>query len=297
MTKTKPLAGHAAKNRTGNDADNSTKEDNRTVSQSDTSGQQPQQQRPDCSIETVLARIIRELPSDEPIGNDEHVTFRVGHSGDAARIASLYQRATAPLAMNTATPTAATSVATTSVSTNKTSTTNNDKETKKREAHDKTSNSNSSSANNGDDDNHAFELRLADGLGDENTPPAIYALLVEVQRRDSIHAKDEENSKNSINRNSSSAVLGAVVLLTASSHHPQQQQPQQPQKQQYQCTVRVEWKHIDATVVRSVHVLERRILVRLAALALLAECNLSLPSNVVTNNDGNDKEQAIHTRE
>lgn len=109
-------------------------------------------------IGAVQGDVDNTLPTREFLSNDERswVQFRMGHAGDASTIAACYRRM---------------------------------KASGRTEAQQLTG------AEQKLDDN-SLEMWLADGLGDEDTPPAVFALLAEVITKDT------------------SSELGAVALLT-----------------------------------------------------------------------------------
>lgn len=131
-------------------------------------------------LESALHRIVR-LP--EPFAASKFIRYRLGHSGDASILATLYEHHHHP-------PTSATT------------------------------------------DTSSLEVRLAEGLGDEDNPPSLYALL----------AEDEESS------------LVAVALLTLAWREHR--------------VLRVEWLHVEASYPQA-SLLERRLWLRLSTLALL----------------------------
>lgn len=109
-------------------------------------------------IGAVQVDVDNVLPPREYLSSDEKswVQYRTGHAGDASTIAAWYRR------MKTSGRTEAQQLA--------------------------------GAEQKGDD--NSLELWLADGLGDEDTPPAVFALLAEVITKDA------------------SSELGAVALLT-----------------------------------------------------------------------------------
>lgn len=143
------------------------------------------------------------------------VTFRAGHAGDASVIAQWYR--------------------------NSSGMESPEMEVSKAEE----------SGESGQDESKTsmLELWLADGLGDEDTPPAIHALLAQV------HGNSEDG-------NGITSALGAVGLLTLAWDQGER-------------TLRVEWIHIDSTIEKTfATVLEQRIWLRISALAHMTACQL-----------------------
>ena len=95
-----------------------------------------------------------------------------------------------------------------------------------------------------------LELWLANGLGDEQMPPSVYALLSYVKKSDdSAQSTTQQASK-----------LAATALLTLAWEGNTR-------------LLRVEWLQVDSEL-EVAEILERRMLLRLSALALMSACEL-----------------------
>ena len=166
-------------------------------------------------LETALHQVMcTDNKEKESISSDKWITFRVGHAGDASTIASLYRK--------------------TSLSVSETN-----QDDKNDEKDDK---------NKSNEDADALELRLATGLGDEDTPPALFAVMADVI----------SNEETPISQ------LGAVALLTFDWEFGKR-------------LLRIEWFHVDETL-REHDLVKRRLWFRLSALALVTACQLLLPA-------------------
>jgi hypothetical protein len=144
------------------------------------------------------------------------VTFRAGHTGDVSSLASLYRKS---IIEPPCSP---------------------DKETspEKKVA--------------SIPDDTPLEVWLADGLGDEDTPPSFFALLAEISVEDSPRVSQ----------------LGAAALLTLAWEDSSR-------------VLRVEWMYVDnETKVASL--LERRLWLRLSAISLLSSCELLVVSKDIS---------------
>jgi len=91
----------------------------------------------------------------------------------------------------------------------------------------------------------ALELWLADGLGNEDTPPSLYSLMAH------IHFDDADKS---------SSLLASVAMLTLAWEMSSR-------------VLRVEWLHVDSDLDSS-GVILRRMWLRLSALSLMAGCKV-----------------------
>ena len=99
----------------------------------------------------------------------------------------------------------------------------------------------------------SLELWLADGLGDEDIPPSLFALLAHVN-----YDKDEDEAGS----NTKASELAAVALLTVSWEHG--------------CRVlRVEWLQVDSDLDNA-RLVERRMWLRLSALSLMTACEMHI---------------------
>jgi len=98
-----------------------------------------------------------------------------------------------------------------------------------------------------------LEVRLAEGLGDEDTPPAIFALIAEV-------AFEDEPDR-----------LGAAALLSITWEESR--------------VLQVEWQHVekqDTKLAAVANLLERRLWLRLSTLALMCSCTMLVAPNCNT---------------
>ena len=165
-------------------------------------------------IETGLHRVVNASRGEkEYISDAEYLLFRVGHGGDVSAIAAMYRKGIR------------------SVTTTTTTTTTDAPDENKRQT-----------ADDGDE----LELRLANGLGDEDTPPAVFALLAH------LHQDDQPDASS----------LAAVALLTVTWENQHR-------------FLRVEWYQVDSSLEKS-DLVERRLMLRLSALALLTGSELSI---------------------
>jgi hypothetical protein len=193
-------------------------------------------------LEVALQKLVRNDGKDGPkeflsaLNHDSWVAFRVGHAGDASTLAACYQKSTTGCnsSLDTRNPKA---------------TNGDDKSQAKSEIH-QTSLSNATSA-----EDTSLEVRLAEGLGDEDTPPAIFALLAEVE------CLGESDVRH----------LGAAALLSTSWEDA--------------CKVlRVEWFYViaddDPTIPNVSNLLERRMWLRLSALAMMTSCQILIAYGV-----------------
>lgn len=180
---------------------------------------QPARQTPLWDLESALHRIVRvggdvkELISSSSSSEDEPaeqwIKFRVGHAGDASVIANCYRK-----------------------SHHQVTTTKEDQQATKATS----------------DDASSLEVRLADGLGDEDKPPSVYALLAEV-----CSSKNDDDDSHK-----SSSSLVAVALLTTSAGASSSSSR----------ALRIEWLYLDEQhSLRSV--IERRMWLRLSSLAVM----------------------------
>jgi hypothetical protein len=202
-------------------------------------------------LETALHHVVG-TPSTEmefiSYDKSKWITFRVGHGGDASTIASLYRGAT--------------EVDHEVIQSNKT-----DSDELNSEASDKDSNGSNHSKSTEDGD--ALELRLASGLGDEDTPPTIFAVMVEIKQEYPEERLDSEDiasagTTTTVNKTTpsitSQPVIAAVALLTLDWKY----------NQRILC---VEWMYVDNTE-REHDLIQRRLWFRLSALALVTKCQL-----------------------
>ena len=172
----------------------------------------------------------------ERISDHSYLTFRMGHAGDASRLASWYQekRKTTPKIQVEDDPNESTTEAD-----NKEQGKIATKEAPNAESAEDNGPSSeaapSSAAALEQEAASSLELWLADGLGDEDIPPSLFALLAHVN-----YDKDEDEAGS----NTKASELAAVALLTVSWEHG--------------CRVlRVEWLQVDSDLDNA-RLVERR---------------------------------------
>ena len=201
-------------------------------------------QQSEIDLESALHQVMWNDASDkEFLSADSWITFRVGHAGDASTIASLF-RSTSP------------SFSSSSVSSSleggvggKVVTADDGKSSKKLN----------------DDTDDSLELRLSAGLGDEDTPPAVFCVFADVSTN--IHSDDDndddDSSKGEVSGNTTFTQIGAVALFSLDGELGTR-------------LLRIEWFHVDETI-REHDLVKRRLCFRLSALALATGCQLLLP--------------------
>jgi hypothetical protein len=191
-------------------------------------------------LEVALQKLVRNDGNDgskeflSALNQNSWVKFRVGHAGDASTLAACYQK----------------SIGNSSSDTSNRKATNGDESRPAKSEKQQTSISNATSA-----EDTSLEVRLAEGLGDEDTPPAIFALLAEVE------CLGEPDVRH----------LGAAALLSTSWEDARK-------------VLRVEWFYViaddDPTVPNVSNLLERRMWLRLAALAMMTSCQILIACGV-----------------
>lgn len=160
-------------------------------------------------LESALHHVAQARDDDEheSLSSDgTWVRFRVGHAGDVSALAAFYRKST-----------------------------NVPKQSK-------TEGKNSTTSSSAEDT--SLEVLLADGLGDEDTPPSVFALLADIYKPD----------------NPKVAQLAASALLTLGW-------------QENARVLRVEWLATDKDQ-EVASILERRLWLRLSTLALMTSCQL-----------------------
>ena len=177
-------------------------------------------------LEGALQYLVSvETKYSEFLNDTTTVSFRVGHAGDASTIANLYQQSQAPKS-----PEFELRKTTTSTTTTITTTTTTEPE---------------------EESSSLLELWLAEGMGDEDTPPSFHVLLAHIQ-----------NGSGSGGGVSGPSQLAAVALLTISWEEDTRM-------------LRVEWLYLDPSLDRPVGLaLEGRLWLRLSSCALLTACQL-----------------------
>ena len=101
---------------------------------------------------------------------------------------------------------------------------------------------------------------MAEGLGDEDTPPAIFALIADVTWKTEPEQQQHQGS-----------VLGAAALISMAWNESR--------------VLNVEWLYVskDPKLAKVANLLERRMWLRLSALALMTSCQtLVAPKNTRT---------------
>ena len=176
-------------------------------------------------LETALHRLVDDSNTPKELLAENFVSFRVGHSQDASAIATWYREM---------------------------------EDVKRAKSGDVLTTNEGAIGEKGRND--SLELWLEEGLGDEGTPPSIFALLADV------HVKGQPEARQ----------LGAVALLTLAWEHSQR-------------LLRIEWFHVDPTMTDG-DILGRRLWLRLSALALMTACQMMVvDSENVTNFHGTDE--------
>lgn len=163
-------------------------------------------------IESALYRLVHESNTPKEFLSDRtSISFRVGDASDASVIAKCYQEV----------------------------------------AGDKEGTSGGGNAAHTDDDGtgetvkvDSLELWLENGLGDEDRPPCVFALLAYVS------VAGEQDSRS----------LGGIAMLTVAWEHSQR-------------LLKVEWFFVDPTLADG-DILGRRLWLRLSALALMTACQV-----------------------
>lgn len=171
-------------------------------------------------LEVALQRIVRMGDKDESkefLSRNRWVNFRIGHAGDASTLAACYRKS-------------------------RTSGNSSLQKDGKK-----------SSLNVTSPEDTSLEVRLAEGLGDEDTPPSIFALLADVESDD----LDEGR-------------LGAAALVSIAWEDASK-------------VLRVEWFYtVDDERFSDVsNLLERRMWLRLSALAMMTSCQMLLANGIV----------------
>jgi hypothetical protein len=154
------------------------------------------------------------------------VTFRVGHAGDASTIANLYRQS------------------------KRRNLQDENPELEIRPTHIEGGEEESPTSSSS-----MLEVWLADGMGDEDTPPSMYSLMAHVHT-----ASNPSSSSESPKVVTTS--LGAISLLTLAWADEER-------------ILRVEWMHVDPSLPPEVSsTLEQRLWLRLSSLALMTACQV-----------------------
>jgi len=112
-------------------------------------------------------------------------------------------------------------------------------------------------------DDTPLEVWLADGLGDEDTPPCVFALLANI-----------------LSDQSKSSQLAAAALFTLAWEDSSR-------------VLRVEWIYVDQEFEETAQVIERRIWLRLSALSILASCEMVVMHDGKESNHQADEHTAV----
>jgi len=188
-------------------------------------------------LETALHRLIGDENSTKEyltetttvdMKDRDYITFRWAHAGDAAKIAAWYRSESNDDISSSSSKNV----------NNKTSSTNT---------------TNSKKKNEGEDDSQ-LELWLSDGLGDEDHPPFLFALLA--------HVMVSSPVASSINTSTKTPKLAACALLTLAWEEGKR-------------LLRVEWRHVDTSLSHA-DLISRRLWLRLSSLALMSACTLAI---------------------
>lgn len=174
-------------------------------------------------LEVALQRIVRMGDTDESkeyLSLTSWVNFRIGHAGDASALAACYRKSRCATDYH---------------------------------CRDNNCNDNKGGLQGAPAEDTSLEVMLAEGLGDEDTPPSICALLAHVESDVSAERK-----------------LGAAALVSTAWEDASR-------------VLRVEWFYVfdDEDFADVANLLERRMWLRLSALALMTSCQM-LAANGVT---------------
>lgn len=189
---------------------------------SDTEGAAAPGRQQALNLEVALRRIVRMGDKDDSkefLSQNRWVNFRTGHAGDASSLAASYQKSKSKYGTSQSSPNDDTGTGTCST------------------------------------EDTSLEVKLAEGLGDEDTPPSIFALLAEI---------DEASGDGSGDR-----TLGAAAIVSIAWEDISK-------------VLRVEWFYVsdDNNFADVVDLLERRMWLRLSALAMMTSCQLLLVNGV-----------------
>lgn len=189
-------------------------------------------------LESALLYLVRSPGEGGPkeyitFDKSTWVTFQVGHDGDASTIACLYRQS------------------------------------KRRDTSDSPEleptqilleNGNISGTEEEPSVSSMLEVWLADGIGDEDTPPSVYCLVAHVHSTTTTIIHKPPGSKTTTTK--TTTTLGAVAMLTLAIADGER-------------ILRVEWMHLDPSLPPDVaSTLEKRLWLRLSALAWMTACQL-----------------------
>ena len=210
----------------------------------------------------------------EPLSHGYHLSFRVGHAGDAATLANWYRQKKVtnhPFDEDTPITSTMDKNAGEKLDSNSTLSTISTTPTKQQSPEESQSaHTNPSPALVPDHQGAAssLELWLVDGLGDEECPPSLFALIADVTSSSSSlvddTADESSNSSSSNNNNNKSSQhstkLAAVALLTSSWENASR-------------VLRLEWFRVDDHLPCK-NLVERRMWLRLSLLSLATASEL-----------------------
>lgn len=206
----------------------------------------------------------------ERISDHSYLTFRIGHAGDASLLALWYssknRKATLQQSHVDDAPGSTTSVTTAAAVDDRVQ----PQRVEEKEAQ---------QVNNHKDDGakseavapspavqleqeaaSSLELWLAEGLGNEDMPPSLFALLAHVNYDKQQDDKVEDEGDEAGNTTAKASRLAAVALLTVAWENSSR-------------VLRVEWLQVDYELDNATLV-ERRMWLRLAALSLMTACEM-----------------------
>jgi hypothetical protein len=207
----------------------------------------------------------------EPLTEGYTLSFRVGHAGDASTLANWYRHKSIDNPSDEENPSLLLSSSVTCVKkAAETSEPNNDNNNNQRTTQTTTakqsveetvsSDAHTSPAIIGLDQGGAstLELWLADGLGNEEFPPSLFALIADVTH--SSVTADSNNDNSSSSTNNSQQIMAAVALLTSSWEDASR-------------VLRLEWFRVDDDSPCK-KLVERRMWLRLSLLSLATSSEL-----------------------
>jgi hypothetical protein len=171
-------------------------------------------------LESALHHIVQLSDGiKEYITDNVWISFRVGHAGDASALAACVRK-----------------------SSTLSNTKDNNNCSLPTPISDNKKKSTSLNGATASPEDTSLEVRLADGLGDEDTPPSIFALLVDISKKD-----DEPR-------------LGAAALFSTGWDDVSR-------------ILLVEWFYIDDQEKELAGIIQRRLWLRLCTLSVMTSCN------------------------
>jgi hypothetical protein len=160
-------------------------------------------------IESALQQVVQISDGiKEYVSDNAWISFRVGHAGDASLLATCIRKSI----------------------------------NEKKICNENKAQPDGKKSSNFSSEDTSLEVRLAEGLGDEDTPPSIFALLVDVNKT------DEEPH------------LGAAALFATTA------------EKQSQLLI-VDWMYVDDQLEDIAAIIERRLWLRLCTLSVLSSCD------------------------